>query len=249
MRSVVFTDLDGCLFGGSSVEPTLEPVATDRAGVPCSYQSPRQARLFEFLMSANHVVPVTGRSLSAFERVALRFTDFAIVHHGAAVLDASRIPCETYHDLVRDELAALHPQLDEVWARTRDWIARVGAPLRLYRQQVREFTVEVCVKSADRDASSLEPWAAEILAWWRTVSRTRVHFNGNNLAIMPARVGKREAVAWVRNRLEEEHGAIMTVGLGDSVSDLDFMRDCDCYIVPQRSQLDEAYSMGAMGIM
>jgi predicted mannosyl-3-phosphoglycerate phosphatase (HAD superfamily) len=77
----------------------------------------------------------------------------------------------------------------------------------------------------------VQPWIAE------GGREYFIHRNGNNLAILPNALDKSHAVAYVSEKLRQEHGEILTFGMGDSRSDARFMAACDYAIVPGRSQL------------
>ncbi|MEM8741181.1 MAG: trehalose phosphatase, partial [Pseudomonadota bacterium] len=77
------------------------------------------------------------------------------------------------------------------------------------------------------------PLAARLTSDWR------VHRNGNNLALLPPPVSKRRAARWLLERLRAD-GPLLSIGVGDSLSDLDFMRLCDAWMAPAQSQIDRA---------
>jgi len=241
VRSVVFTDIDETLTRSarrSPPEPDALLAATDRAGEPTSYQSPAQGALFALLCGADRVVPVTGRSVDAYRRVRLPFHAEAVVHHGAVVLHEGGARDEDYHALVAAELRAADEVLASAFARVTNWIPRARCPLRVYRQVVDGLTAEVCVKHVDPEGRELGEGGDELEAAWASLDGVRVYRNGNNLALLPAAVDKARAVAWLRARLLDRLGPLMTVGVGDSVTDYGFMAACDFYVVPSGSQLD-----------
>ena len=55
--------------------------------------------------------------------------------------------------------------------------------------------------------------------------------------MLPKALNKARAVAYLRQRLEAEHGDIMTFGMGDSKTDARFMAACDYAIIPNGTQL------------
>jgi hydroxymethylpyrimidine pyrophosphatase-like HAD family hydrolase len=241
MRSVVFADIDGTLLQSlrAGLGPDHAPAAYDREGRVLGVSSPAQQALWKLLQAAEAVVPVTGRSTAALGRVALPFRSYAIVHHGALVLSPSGAPCEEYGALVAPALGEAHVTLSREAERVIAWIGAQSLPLRVTQQRLGEHTIEVCVKHVRPDARALTPEADPLERRWRELEGCRVHRNGNNLALLPATVTKRASLAWLRQRLASELGPFMALGVGDSLTDLDFMRDCDFYVVPQGSQLDE----------
>ena len=63
-----------------------------------------------------------------------------------------------------------------------------------------------------------------------------LHCNGNNLALMVKGAQKHDAVRRVTAELKQD-GPLVTIGAGDSLTDLPFMQICDFALVPQASQI------------
>lgn len=250
MRSVVFTDIDETLTRSarrSPPEPGAELVATDRAGAPTSYRSAAQGVFFQWLDRADRVIPVTGRSLDAFRRVRLPFRAEAVVHHGAVILGEGGERDDAYHELVAPDLRAADEVLAEAFAHVTDWIPRARVALRAYRQVLDGLTAEVCVKPVDPEGRELGDGGDELETRWGGLAGVRVHRNGNNLALLPAGVDKGRAVEWLLDRLTDRMGPLVSVGVGDSATDYDFLSRCDYYVVPSGSQLDACVGRGVAG--
>ena len=65
-----------------------------------------------------------------------------------------------------------------------------------------------------------------------------LHFNDNNLAIVPRCLEKKRAVKYMIDYLRQRWGEeILTIGFGDSRSDLGFMSCCDYALSPNNGQL------------
>ena len=62
-----------------------------------------------------------------------------------------------------------------------------------------------------------------------------IHFNDNNLSVVPRCLGKQRAVDYVLNRYAGNE-PVLTLGLGDSLSDLPFQAMCDFAVLPRNSQ-------------
>jgi len=63
-----------------------------------------------------------------------------------------------------------------------------------------------------------------------------LHYNGNNLAVTVAGTQKHDAVRRVAAELQRD-GPIVTIGAGDSLTDIPFLRACDFALVPRASQI------------
>ena len=63
-----------------------------------------------------------------------------------------------------------------------------------------------------------------------------VHTNGNNLAIIPNAISKKNAAEFFISKVDPNHERIV-LGLGDSLSDFGFLSICDWFGMPKNSQL------------
>jgi hydroxymethylpyrimidine pyrophosphatase-like HAD family hydrolase len=63
------------------------------------------------------------------------------------------------------------------------------------------------------------------------------HINSNNLAIIPAVVAKANAVRFLLERYANCYESMLTVGIGDSKTDMPFMSLCDFAVIPGNTQL------------
>jgi hypothetical protein len=93
--------------------------------------------------------------------------------------------------------------------------------------------------SSDHLASVSSTLVADPPVWASTV-----HLNGNNLAFLPPGISKLSAVEYLVTLLRKEISGLLTIGVGDSVTDWAFMSGCDYAITPNGSQLHNAASSG-----
>jgi UDP-2,3-diacylglucosamine pyrophosphatase LpxH len=136
-------------------------------------------------------------------------------------------------------MQAALPGLRELAALIDAWAERTGFVGRARLIEDFDTPFYLVVKDADKIAARLEPIEREVVAPWITEGNRDyfIHRNGNNLAILPNALNKSHAVAYVTQRLREQHGDILTFGIGDSRSDARFMAACDYAIVPRGTQL------------
>lgn len=244
VRCIAFVDLDDTLFSTARKQPQtagLEPAALLRSGAVISYSNPAQRGLRQMLDCAAEVIPVTARNVDAYRRVLLRFTGRAIVSNGAAILlPDGRVDGE-WAQRVAPYLAAARAELEAL-----EQLIATGYDTRRGGVQVRLASdggdpVYLVVKHLDHDAACIAEVAAGLIADWLSQHPGfKLHVNGSNLAVIPPGLGKEAAVAHLIECERAAHGPLFTVGAGDSLTDLDFMRLCDVAIVPGRSQLAHA---------
>lgn len=238
-RIIAFADLDDTLFQTLRKLPqpgpaTLRAATLNTAGQPHSFMTPAQAALLDWLESSRvTVIPVTGRDPAAFARVGLHFPGWRVLDHGLTILDAQGQPEAEWTARVTQELSPLQDDLHRLseWLRPR--VAEVGGRLTLHEAHGVPFMAVLKHPQADAEilARLQDAWAAEA----RNTPSLRVIANANNVSLLPAGLGKAAAVRYLRDRYFAE--TALTLGLGDSISDLGFMAECDFAVTPQRGQL------------
>lgn len=241
-NQIVLTDLDDSLFSTARKQASPDecwPVSFASDGGPSGLASPKQRALWDWLRQWGVVVPITARNEEQLHRVRLPFGPHAIWHHGAAL--------------------RVHGVVDSVWAeRTRGILQPAQAAFaRLF-----EAVNQGALGSAGRH---LEPARAEPDLGGRilqVVFRCRgskqgpaladkvrrhlvahesvplwVHVQRDSLAVVPSGITKRAAA----RRLLEILKPSGVIGVGDSPSDVPFMRLCDFCLFPKHSFALEAF--------
>lgn len=238
-----FVDLDDSLFNSlrkcrPGVE--LQPAALLANGEVISYTSPGQRALIQWLHMGARVIPVTARSMDAYARVLVDFKGPAIVSFGGIILDAARRPDAPWHARMQSELSAAKPLLEEARELVLGHIAARG--LDAWAKVVEELgqTQYLLLKHRGADAQALAELAADCLRPWAASRQGwRVFQNDNNLTLLPPALDKAHAVAYLMESLRAEHGDIVTVGIGDSLSDSGFLSLCDYAMAPKGTQLSQ----------
>ncbi len=142
-RIVIFLDLDDTILQTAPKCPPdqlLTPAAFNRAGEVLSFMTRAQQRLLKFWREQATVIPVTGRTDSALDRVAITFTSWRITHHGAVIRQPDGALPVWWHDEIQPLLNTARPLLNEYAAWLKAHAATGG-----YR--VSDHTVEVTVHS------------------------------------------------------------------------------------------------------
>jgi predicted mannosyl-3-phosphoglycerate phosphatase (HAD superfamily) len=249
MRIVVFLDLDDTLFQTLPKCPQgvpVYPAARARDGTPLSFITDKQRRLLEWLDTTCTVIPVTARNHDAFLRVELPWRGPAILDFGGVILRADGMPEPAWDHLIRPQASRIAQELERVQEQLTALIDRrhLGARVRLIMDF--DLPLYVVVKHPDEDLASLHALREELLPALDTAAFF-IHHNDNNLSVVPRFLGKEKAVRYV---LENDFGGepILTLGLGDSLTDLPFLQICDCAAFPGYSQLGRALAAGGARI-
>jgi hypothetical protein len=237
----VFVDLDDTLFSSARKCPPgvlHEPAALLQDGAVISYTSPGQRRLLDWLRHDATLIPVTARSVAGHSRVLLKFEGPAVVSFGAVILDHAGRPDPTWACLMRATLASAQPLLTQAGEALNTAIAARG--LDAWARGVDEFgqTQYLLAKHRCADVQALDALRTEVLQPWAAGRPGwRVFQNDNNLVLLPPGLDKAHAVAHLIAGLRGKYGDILSVGIGDSLSDAGFLGVCDFAMTPSHTQL------------
>lgn len=235
MRRVVFVDLDDTLFQTQRKNPHADRLAAvDREGNSLSFRCGRQEAFLDWLADGATVIPVTGRSVDAFRRVTLSLGERAICSFGGVILDADGNPESEWHRRMAEAADEAAETMDFLLGAVSDAAAahRVDARYRIIRDAGLPLYISVkhnagLAEEMTRLASAVSPSVPE--GW-------TLHINANNMALLPPFLGKAFAVEFFLDRILGEE-PILTVGVGDSLTDVGFMSLCDFVIAPSKSQI------------
>ncbi|SHH60011.1 hypothetical protein [Massilia sp. CF038] len=241
-QKFLFADLDDTLFQSREKcgdSDALRPAAFLKDGSPISYSTERQRAFIAFAQDGMTMIPATARNLNAFGRVDLPFESWAVLDYGGVVLQPGGALDQHWHAHMQGAMQAALPGLRELAALIDAWAERTGFAGRARLIEDFDTPFYLVVKDVDKIAARLVPIETEVVAPWIAAGGHDyfIHRNGNNLAILPNALNKAHAVQYVIERLREQHGDILTFGMGDSRSDARFMAACDYAIVPPRTQL------------
>lgn len=245
MRTLVFLDLDDTLFQTRHkcpIESDLHPAAYLKDGTAHSFMTGSQRALWRLLEPNATLIPTTARDLDALRRVDLPFRSWSIIDYGGVILDPQGEPDAEWMGRMRlvsqeaiGELLALLDLVDS-------FIAHEGLSAKVRIIEDLGLPFYLVAKYRDGHEPDLDHIEQDLVAPWVTARAAdyRLHRNGNNLAVIPRTLGKEWAVRYLIERLGREWGELVTIGVGDSLIDGDFMAECDYSMTPRGSQLFEA---------
>ena len=250
MKTVIFTDLDDSLLHS---ERRLREIGEDRSetavasltvdGRPICFQTERQAKLSQLLSHADLVIPVTGRSSESLNRVIRpQFSSYRIVSHGALILTPSGVPWSPWVSEIKGEVAEGRHHLTMLFEELEEWREhnetlrhQEERTLRLKFVKDYEHPCYLSVKGPER---LISPLAEELKERWRYGI---IHHNRRDLAILPTYASKERAVSYLQNHLRTDlESPLMSIGVGDSLSDLPFLSQCDFSLTPRSSMIQHA---------
>lgn len=240
-RILVFADLDDTLFQTLRKLPdtdpdTLRAATHSTSGVPHSFSTPAQVALLDLLAREDvTLIPVTGRDSAAMRRVLLPFSSWMVLDHGLTIWEADGTVHLPWAEQVKVQLLPLQAPLSDLHEGIKPRAETLGC--RLTQHQSHGVPFMSVIKHPDANADALR--AAQ--AWWTEQldpdSSLQVIANANNVSLLPKNLGKLQAVQYLKTLLPP---AVLTLGLGDSISDLAFMSACDFALTPTAGQLFKA---------
>ena len=131
-RPLVFVDLDDTLFQTARKmgdEPRFA-ATLDVDGQPNGFMSATQKSFVEWLLATSDVVPVTARSIEAYQRVQLPFAHGAVCAHGGVILNPDGSLDLDWHARMCDQLALEQTRLHRLSEQTLAIGAELGFSLR-----------------------------------------------------------------------------------------------------------------------
>ncbi len=244
-QTYVFTDLDDTLIQTRGKVPSgyqADAAALDKDGAALSFICPHQQTLLRTLAQGGAmIIPVTGRNTDALQRVTLPFFQhYRIVSHGALILRADDSPCPEWlaHLARHHDLAQAQTLLDALNAQAWQIIEQQQLPARsrVITDQGVPAYLSIKTDCAEQGAQALDQLVAGLNA--QRPADSRWHRNGRNLALRMPYTCKREAVRFLLTLLNVGANDL-TLGLGDSLTDLPFMRETHFALMPTGSQIDQ----------
>lgn len=241
---VAFCDVDDSLITNSRTAPCLlsEPCAVDNKGKICGYLTPRQKALNHLLSQGADIIPTTARSSMGLAGVQFPFpVSYSIVSFGGAILCPDGEPEPRFHALIREDAGRYESSLEDVLALVQLEAERRGICLRNRIVVDCHLPLYLSVKHNDRAKPGYKEELALIadLVCEHIAAKDpelSIHLNGNFLAVLPPFLRKERAVRWFLDNIAP---GVMSIGFGDSTSDLAFAAECDYLLMPSRSQAFE----------
>jgi len=239
-RLIVLTDLDDTWFMSHrrlrDDEERTHLAAVDAEGKPLSYQSPPQHTLWDLITrAADIVVPVTGRTSYAIERVTiLPAGGYAVASHGALVLQNGTVLPEWRERLAEQQEQAIH-NLQKAEQQLAELINELEPDVDVGLRVLYDLGVPVYLSiKCSQELPSKLVQALHIVAQNHNL---KLHANSRNAALRPPYTCKAEASLFLLDRVLGRQRNDTVITLGDSLSDLGFMTAGDMAVVPTDSQI------------
>lgn len=239
-RLILLTDLDDTLFASERSLPgnakRIQLAAVDGNGAPLSFQTHQQRMLWElFSGAADLIIPVTGRTSYALDRVTLSFPrKYAVVSHGALVTFEGHV-LPAWQSRLAPHLDNAHLAIGRAYADLSEALPRVVPHLQFTLRQLEDLSVPVYLSI--KATGELTVDAHALLNEVAQIHGLSLHANTRNAALRPPYTCKSEACRFLLEEVLQRQPEDTVVALGDSLSDLPFMTHSDMAVMPTRSQV------------
>lgn len=230
-----FADVDDNLIKSCRECPEAgsEVAAVDGKGVPCGWLTPKQRQFLGLLDGRVDMVLTTARTTKGVSQLKLPVGGWAIVSFGGVIRMPDGQSEPRFRELMARGAAAASQTLRGLLAQMQEHCTTHGVEARLRIAADDGLDLFLSIKHARRDLAAMaalkDKLSAILPGGWQ------LHFNGNFLAALPPFLGKDKAVRWFLYNLVS--AGDLTIGLGDSHTDLPFMGLCDLAVTPTGSQI------------
>lgn len=236
-KTYLFADLDDSLFSAKhklDEHQQLKPAALLKNGSPFSFMDEKH-QAFLTTMRPFEIIPVTARNFDSFSRVQLPFNSFKIINFGAMILDQNNKLVNDWHQIIVPKVEQSKAELVNFFSYLESKTGIDQVSVRLINDY--DLTLYLLIKSINHHALEILDELADDLAQYIDPKAFRIQRNGNNLTVVPIWLNKSYAVRYLKDMLQKQHTKILTIGMGDSHSDLAFMHQCDYALYPIKSQI------------
>lgn len=246
-----FSDLDDSLFQSAhkcSVDTeNCKLVSFKQNGDMQGFSTPAQQQFIELIKKNGTLIPVTARTVNSFNRVSMDFDSYRAICHGAIVLAPNGAIDPEWKEYLEDQISIHNEKFQQL--------------IDLVRTLVNEFNIQPTMfgvkdnygypcyfnfKVESKDSSKLEKLFYHFHSFVnsnREFDEFAIHWNDRTFDILPPYTSKAKAVEFIYKKLGITSNDLV-FGLGDSLSDLPFMNQCDFLMIPKNSQIVKRKNLG-----
>lgn len=193
--------------------------------------TPKQKALYTLLNSQEHyVIPVTARSLESLKRTepTFEYHSFKVCNHGIFIYDHMDKLIPEFTESLISKVSRAQNTLKE----TIKYLHKHNVNSKLISFKTYAYYIEGTFNTAN---------TSERLLLNAIVKRHRdmtIYVNGSSFALFPnALKPKSDAVRYLKKRSLQQRPDLVTIGIGDSTSDLFFMQECDYLMIPVKDNV------------
>ena len=242
MELFVFLDLDDTIFQTKRKCPEDKPIfpaAFGKDGSVMSFFTTKQARLFKLLNNKTRLIPTTARNKDGFLRTKIENYDYAIINHGGIILNGNGNVHQVWFNKMKHLLEPALQDLQQLKSLLETESIKRNSYFRIRLIEDLGLTFYLLVKHDDRNHAILKVLLTEVIEPYLKQHQLDFycHLNDNNLAVLPRFLNKAPAVKFLQQELDKQYSEYLSVGMGDSLTDIAYMQLCDYFMTPKNSQI------------
>jgi len=229
---LLFIDLDDTIFQTKEKNPvaTIQVTFAPNSNKN-SYMTESQHLFFELFNQSKNVkiIPTTARDFRQYHNTFFSQklqSETAILYFSGIIIDEG-IEDEEWTAKIQKAFSQLKISIKQVLDNVQKIIEK-NPQFSIYNVDNFYITIKANVDCPENLRES-------IFSQIRTLKTEEyfIHENGRQISLVPLFLDKYHAVNYLINKYKPK----LTLGMGDSLSDLPFMQDCDFMILPKNSQI------------
>jgi hydroxymethylpyrimidine pyrophosphatase-like HAD family hydrolase len=232
---MIFVDLDDTLFQTRRKNPFADiPATTSPNPLTVSFMSQEQKALLELLKSEKDcsIIPITARDYEQYCRTNIsrdNQVSYASIYFGADILHKNESDPE-WKSQIMAKLKECTTSISDLKSETGEKLDQTSFLIH----NVDDYYLVI----KHRNKVDYEKANSECYMMLKEMLPPDFHLyhNDNNISIVPKCIDKRNAVEYLVQKMNPR----LTIGVGDSISDWNFMDSCHFKIIPQNSQINRA---------
>lgn len=245
IKPYALMDLDDTLFQTKRKLPSfvddnaLIVASVNKKNEPLSFMTQKQANFFCWLSAHTTLIAVTARDTQEIKRVQLPFCDVQILTHGAIILQKNGDADKQWECTLFGQLTQCQNALSNLYDQLLALDKSINITPHFDDFCQNQLMIYLAIKHPNKDHNALQKLADDLPSlcqkWGINFADFYVHYNANNLAVLPKCVHKKHAVAFLKQHYFKDN--IPLFGFGDSLADLPFLTLLDWYGTPNQGQL------------
>ena len=239
-----FADVDDMLIASTRTAPVDGSVvaAVDGKGAVCGWLTPKQQQFLALLTVGTpvRVVLTTARTSTGVSQLTIpgicgagQNTCYSIVSFGGRIIMPNGESEPRFRELMAKGASDYKVLIDALCSGMTSYCSEHKIDARVRVASDDGFGLFVSIKHNKRNLEEMAELHRVLKC--RLPEGFSLHFNGNFIAAMPPFLGKDKAVQWFMDNYVAADD--LTIGLGDSHTDLPFMGLCDMAVTPTASQI------------
>jgi hydroxymethylpyrimidine pyrophosphatase-like HAD family hydrolase len=231
---MIFVDLDNTLFQTKRKDlHAVHPASEAENPLNGSFMNDAQKAFLELMMAHQNsrIIPVTARDRNQYGRAFISRdsrVQLATLYFGAEILIQNKIDSnwKNHIDSCILNLSISIGQLHQI----------IKSKVKHYGLEIKNIDgYYIVIKHSSKDDYQNVLMDCFLMLSSYIPNDYRLYHNDNNISIVPRCLDKKNAVQYII----EKNKPVLTIGVGDSNSDWEFMDSCQYKIIPQNSQINQ----------